>query len=160
MQIAYENQPGLDKDVAALQLPPKGLGRKILRPKELEGLPQEIRTEALTGDIRLDFEMFKEVNPQYINTPEVAWAWFKNIKERVGEPIEDSDWTGDPEEIGQQISQPEKTLSKRTPGTQKPGAGAVTVGKTEAPRPPRKQEQPVLERLLRQGWTEGASEER
>ena len=84
MQIAYETQQvALDKDVAALQPPPPGHGRKVLRPKDLEGLPQEIRTEALTGNVRLDFEMFKEVNPQYINSVETAWAWFKNIKERV-----------------------------------------------------------------------------
>ena len=55
--IAYED--GLAEDVAALQAPPPGLGRKkIPRPRELEGLPQEITIEGFTREIVEDFTSF------------------------------------------------------------------------------------------------------
>ena len=100
--------------MAALQTPPPGLGRKVPRPKDLEGLPREISVEGLTGEIVEDFKTFQASNPQY--PPNLAWDWFKDIRRRCGTETADSDWPGDPAEIGHGGSQP----NQRNPFTHDP----------------------------------------
>ena len=73
-------QPGLKEDVAKLTPPPAGKGRKVLRPQELRGLPEDITVERLTEDIEEDFKTFNNANPQYLPHPDIAWYWFKDIK--------------------------------------------------------------------------------
>ena len=108
-------QPGLKEDVEKLKPPPAGKGRRILRPHELRGLPEDISVERLTEDIEEDFKTFNSVNPQFDQNPEIAWYYFKDIHRRYGLPIEDSDWTGNPEDIGlvRSGSQPEKPFPGR-----------------------------------------------
>ena len=89
-----------------LQPPSKGHGSKALRGPQLEGLPEDLQVERLTGNFIIDFMTFKGVNPHY--KPRDAWYWFKDITRRHGWEIEDSDWDGDPEEIGQRGSQPKE----------------------------------------------------
>ena len=72
----------------------------------MEGLPEALQVERLTGNFVIDFRTFKGVNPQY--KPRDAWYWFKEVIRRYGLEIEDTDWDGDPEEIGQRGSQPEQ----------------------------------------------------
>ena len=83
--------------------PPFG---RVLRSRHLEGLPEKLQVERLTGSFVNDFRTFKFVNPQY--KPRDAWYWFKEVIRRYGLEIEDTDWDGDPEEIGQRGSQPEQ----------------------------------------------------
>ena len=105
VQIATESQ-GLHQDEKKGEPPLAGHGRKVLRERQLEGLPADLRVELLTGYLYEDFVQFKEVNAQY--NPKKAWYWFKDITRRYGQEIEDSDWKWDPEEIGQRGSQPEQ----------------------------------------------------
>ena len=79
-EVGDDEQPGLQEDVAKLTPPPAGKGRKVLRPHELRGLPEDITVERLTEDIEEDFKTFNNANPQYIPHPDVAWYWFKDIK--------------------------------------------------------------------------------
>ena len=98
VQNAFGGQVGLAQDVKKLQPPPPGHGKKVLRPKELEGLPEQIQVEPNTGNLFIDFIQFKDVNPQY--SPRTAWNWFKDIQRRYGQEITDKDWEGDPDHIG------------------------------------------------------------
>ena len=84
---------------------PPSRGR-VLRGRQLEGLPEDLQVERLTGNFVIDFITFKGVNPQY--NPRDAWYWFKEVIRRHGLEIEDSDWDGDPEAIGLRGSQPEQ----------------------------------------------------
>ena len=134
--VGDDEQPGLKEDVAKLTPPPAGKGRKVLRPQELRGLPEDITVERLTEDIEEDFKTFNSANPQFLPNPEIAWHYFKDIHKRYGLPIEDSDWTGNPEDIGlkKSGSQPEKTLSGQRTGTQKKtgGKGAARTRQTRS----------------------------
>ena len=98
-----EEQPGLHKDEQTLEPPPKGKGRRALTEEELAGIPPDIRVECFTSgyqDLQEHYKIFKEDNPDLTDSPQTCWNWFKDIKSRYKEPIEDSDWPGNPEDIG------------------------------------------------------------